>query len=116
MLQTLLCIYEGVTVDIKLLNQDELLKGKFSTIEEYYCVLDMEGNGDLYQITVNFFEFKYIRHEEFPTVEERSPKFSAGDKKTSFVFEIGEMIGCVFKDGKGIKCTLLSEDAYYLTQ
>lgn len=24
------------------------------------------------------------------------------------------MIGCVFKDGKGIKGTLLSEDAYYL--
>ncbi|WP_259383894.1 hypothetical protein, partial [Bacillus thuringiensis] len=104
----------GATVDIKLLNHDDLLKGKISTIEEYYCVLDVEGNGALYQVTVNFSEVKYIRHEEFPTVEERSPKFSEGKKKTSFVFEIGELIGCVFKDGKGIKGTLLSEDAYYL--
>lgn len=104
----------GATVDIKLLNHDDLLKGKILTIEEFYCVLDVEGNGDPYQVTVNFSEVKYIRHEEFPTVKERSPKFSGGDKKTSFVFEIGEMIGCVFKDGKGIKGTLLSEDAYYL--
>lgn len=104
----------GATVDIKLLNYDELLKGKISTIEEYYCVLDVEGNGDPYQVTVNFSEVKYIRHEEFLTVEERSPKFSEGDKKTSFVFDIGEKIGCVFKDGKGIKGTILSEDAYYL--
>ncbi|KAB2397356.1 hypothetical protein [Bacillus cereus] len=104
----------GATVDIKLLNYEELLKGKISTIEEYYCVLDVEDNGDLFQVTVNFSEVKYIRHEKFLTVEERSPKFSEINKKTSFVFDIGEKIGCVFKDGKGIKGTILSEDAYYL--
>lgn len=65
---------KGATV--KLLNHDELLKGKISTIEEYYCVLDMEGNGNLYQVTVNFSEVNYIRYEEFPTVSERSSKFS----------------------------------------
>ncbi|PGQ51401.1 hypothetical protein COA22_28605, partial [Bacillus cereus] len=73
-----------------------------TTIEEYYCVLDVEGTSGSYQVTVNFSEVKYIRHEEFPTVEERSPKYSEGDKKTSFVFKIGEKISCVFKDGKGI--------------
>lgn len=104
----------GATVDIKLLNHDEVLKGKITTIEEYYCVLDVEGTSGSYQVTVNFSEVKYIRHEEFPTVEERSPKYYEGDKKTSFVFKIGEKISCVFKDGKGIKGTLLSEDAYYL--
>lgn len=34
----------GTTVDIKLLSHDELLKGKVTTIEEYYCVLDVGGS------------------------------------------------------------------------
>lgn len=104
----------GANVEVKLLNHEELLKGKITSIEEYYCVLDVEGTSDSYQVTVNFSEVKYIRHEEFQTVEERSPKFNEGDKKTSFVFDIGEKIGCVFKDGKGIKGIILSEGAYYL--
>ena len=104
----------GVNVEIKLLNHEDLLKGKITSIEEYYCVLDMEGPSGSYQVTVNFSEVKYIRHEEFQTVEERSPKFSERDKKASFVFKIGEKIGCVFKDGKGIKGIVLSEGAYYL--
>lgn len=104
----------GATVDIKLLNHDELLTGKISTIEEYYCVLDVKGDGEPYQVTVNFAEVKYIKHKEFLTVEERSPKFSEEDKKTSFVFQIGERIGCSFKDGKGIKGVLIAEGTYYL--
>lgn len=67
-----------------------------------------------YQVTVNFAEVKYIRHEEFATVEERSPNFNPKDKKTSFVFEIGEKVSCVFKDGKRMKGFVLSEGAYYL--
>ncbi|EJR44481.1 hypothetical protein IIM_05170 [Bacillus cereus VD107] len=104
----------GANVEIKLLGLDTLLKGKVTTIEEYYCVLDVEGDGDPYQVTVNFAEVKYIRHEEFPTVEERSPNFIREDKKTSFVFELGEKVACAFKDGKGMKGFVLSEGAYYL--
>ncbi|WP_147808387.1 hypothetical protein [Bacillus sp. SH7-1] len=104
----------GVTLEIKLLGHDTLLKGKVTTIEEYYCVVDVEGDDGLYQVTVNFAEVKYIRHEEFATVEERSPNFNPKDKKTSFVFEIGEKVSCVFKDGKRMKGFVLSEGAYYL--
>ncbi|MGA4465987.1 hypothetical protein ACPA2L_25615 [Bacillus bombysepticus] len=104
----------GADVEIKLLGQEGLLKGKVTTIEEYYCVLDVKGDGDPYQVTVNFAEVKYIKHEEFPTVEERSPSLKFKDKSTSFVFEIGERIGCSFKDGKGMKGVLLSEGVYYL--
>ncbi|OUB62845.1 hypothetical protein BK750_20375 [Bacillus thuringiensis serovar jegathesan] len=53
----------GATVDIKLLNYDDLLKGEITTIEEYYCVLDVEGASDPSQVTVNLSEVKYIRHE-----------------------------------------------------
>jgi len=91
----------GTNVEIKLLGHESLLKGKVSTIEEYYCVLDVEGDDDPYQVTVNFAEIKYIRHQEFVSVEERSPNYTAEDKKTSFVFDIGEKIACAFKDGKG---------------
>ncbi|MBE7121994.1 hypothetical protein [Bacillus cereus] len=104
----------GTDVEIKLLGHESLLKGKVTTIEEYYCVLDVEGDGDSYQVTVNFAEVKYIRHEEFVSVEERSFNFMPEDKKTSFVFDIGEKIGCSFKDGKGMKGVVLSEGAYYL--
>ncbi|WP_413565494.1 hypothetical protein [Bacillus sp. 3P20] len=104
----------GADVEIKLLGHEGLLKGKVTTIEEYYCVLDVMGDGDPYQVTVNFAEVKYIRHEEFVSVEERSANYSPEDKKTSFVFDIGEKIACAFKDGKGMKGFLLSEGAYYL--
>ncbi|EOO65096.1 hypothetical protein IIC_06155 [Bacillus cereus VD021] len=104
----------GTDVEIKLLGHESLLKGKVTTIEEYYCVLDVEGDGDPYQVTVNFAEIKYIRHEEFVSVEERSPNYTLEDKKTSFVFEIGEKIACTFKDGKRMKGFVLSEGAYYL--
>ncbi|MEB8713901.1 hypothetical protein GH876_29460 [Bacillus thuringiensis] len=101
-------------VEIKLLGHESLLKGKVSTIEEYYCVLDVEGDDDPYQVTVNFAEIKYIRHQEFVSVEERSPNYTAEDKKILFVFDIGEKITCAFKDGKGMKGFVLSEGAYYL--
>ncbi|MGE6599792.1 hypothetical protein [Bacillus proteolyticus] len=79
----------GTDVEIKLLGHESLLKGKVTTIEEYYCILDVEGYGDPYQVTVNFAEVKYIRYEEF-------------------VFEIGEKIACAFKDGKRMKGFVLS--------
>ncbi|MBE7145047.1 hypothetical protein [Bacillus paranthracis] len=104
----------GTNVEIKLLGHESLLKGKVTTIEEYYCVLDVEGDGDPYQVTVNFAEVKYIKHEEFVPVEERSPNYTPEDKKTSFVFAIGEKIACAFKDGKRIKGLVISEGAYYL--
>ncbi|EJQ60413.1 hypothetical protein IG7_05602 [Bacillus cereus HuA2-4] len=104
----------GTDVEIKLLGHEGLLKGKVITIEEYYCVLDMVGDGDPYQIIVNFAEVKYIRHKEFVSVEERSPNYTPEDKKTSFVFEIGENIVCAFKDGKRMKGFVLFEGAYYL--
>ncbi|QWH03964.1 hypothetical protein EXW52_27865 (plasmid) [Bacillus mycoides] len=104
----------GAYVEIKLMGYDALIKGKVTTIEEYYCVLDVEGDSDPYQVTINFAEVKYVKHEEFPTVEERSPNFSSEDKATSFVFELGEKIGVAFKDGKSMKGSVLSEGAYYL--
>ncbi|MEC3226077.1 RNA chaperone Hfq [Bacillus thuringiensis] len=104
----------GSYVEIKLMGHDSLLKGKVTTIEEYYCVLDVEGDSDPYQVTINFAEVTYIKHEEFLTVEERSPNFNSENKGTSFVFEIGEKIGVAFKDGKSMKGVLLSEGAYYL--
>ncbi|MEB9506439.1 hypothetical protein P4J13_21125 [Bacillus anthracis] len=104
----------GANVEVKLFGYDALIKGKVTTIEEYYCVLDVEGDSDPYQVTINFAEVRYIKHEEFPTVEERSPKFSHEDITTSFVFEIGEKIAVVFKDGKSMKGFVLSEGAYYL--
>lgn len=57
---------------------------------------------------------KYIRYEEFAIVEERSPNFNLKDKKISFVFEVGEKVSCVFKDGKCMKGSVISEGAYYL--
>lgn len=104
----------GTDVEIKLLGHESLLKGKVTTIEEYYCVLDVEGDGDPYQVTVNFAEIQFIRHEEFLSVEERSPNYTSEDKETSFVFGVGEKIACVFKDGKRMKGFVLSEGAYYL--
>lgn len=104
----------GSNVGIKLFGCDALIKGKVTTIEEYYCVLDVEGDSDPYQVTINFAEVYYIKHDEFLTVEERSPNFSPEDMTTSFVFEIGEKIGVEFKDGKRIKGSVLSEGAYYL--
>ncbi|EJP83474.1 MULTISPECIES: hypothetical protein [Bacillus cereus group] len=104
----------GNNVEIKLFGHESLLKGKVTTIEEYYCVLDVEGDGNPYQVTVNFAEVKYIRHEEFVPVEERSPNYTLEDKKTSFVFALGEKIACAFKDGKRIKGLVISEGAYYL--
>jgi len=47
------------------------------------------------------------------SVEERSPNYTPEDKKTTFVFEIGEKIACAFKDGKRMKGFVLSEGAYY---
>lgn len=104
----------GTDVEIKLFGHEGFLKGKVTTIEEYYCVLDVDGDGDPYQVTVNFAEVKYIRHEEFVSVEERSPNYTPEDKKISFAFDIGEKIACAFKDGKGMKGFVLSEGAYYL--
>ena len=56
----------------------------------------MDGDGEPYQVTVNFAEVKYIKHEEFVSVEERSPNYTPEDKKTSFAFDIGEKIAFAF--------------------
>ncbi|WP_309411810.1 hypothetical protein [Bacillus cereus] len=94
----------GADVEIKLFGHEGFLKGKVTTIEEYYCVLDVDGDADPYQVTVNFAEVKYIRHEGFVSVEESPPNYTHEDKKISFAF----------KDGKGMKELILSEGAYYL--
>ena len=104
----------GVEVSVKLFNRVDLLKGKVTTIERYYFVLAMEEEGKTYQITINFSEVKYIKHDVFPTVQERSPKGNLENTKTSFVFNLGEQLVCVFKDGKIVKGELLSENAYYV--
>uniref|UniRef100_UPI003F491190 hypothetical protein n=1 Tax=Bacillus multifaciens TaxID=3068506 RepID=UPI003F491190 len=104
----------GTYVSVKLLGIDELVRGKVSTIEKYYIVLDVEDEGEINQVTINFSVIKFIKHDYFPTVEERSPKENISNPKTSFIFDVGEQIGCVFRDGKILKGELLSEDAYYI--
>lgn len=102
----------GSEVSIKVFGVDSLIKGIVSSIEKYYLVIDVTEEEDKYQVTVNFPEIKYIKHEHLPTVEERSTKEI--ESHTSFVFSVGDKMACVFKDGKGIKGTLLSEGAFYL--
>ncbi|PGZ57367.1 hypothetical protein COE58_25830 [Bacillus cereus] len=104
----------GATVTVKLADTEGVIKGIISTIEQYYFVVDVEEAGEKYQVTVNLGGVQYIKHDEFQTVEERSPKKAAEDLSTTFVFNVGEKIGCVFKNGKMLKGTLLSEGAYYL--
>ncbi|HFU7090120.1 TPA: hypothetical protein ACGN8S_005274 [Bacillus cereus] len=102
----------GSEVTIKLFGVDSLLKGIVSSIEKYYLVVDVEEDDTKYQVTVNLSEIKYIKHEQLPTVEERSSKEI--ESNTSFVFSVGDKVACVFKDGKGIRGTLLSEGTFYL--
>ncbi|MBE7106159.1 hypothetical protein FT637_25070 [Bacillus cereus] len=101
----------GCAVSVKVFGVDSLIKGIVSSIEKYYLVIDVEEKDEKYQVTVNLPEIKYIKHDKLPTVEERSSKDI--DSSTSFAFYVGETIACYFKDGKGIKGTLLSEGAFY---
>ncbi|EJQ35994.1 hypothetical protein IEE_05514 [Bacillus cereus BAG5X1-1] len=106
----------GSEVSIKVFGVDSWIKGIVSSIEKYYLVIDVAEGEEKYQVTVNLSEIKYIKHEELPTVEERSANDI--DKSTSFVFSVGDKVGCMFKDGKGIgikvPVTVLSEGAFYL--
>ncbi|MBU4643120.1 hypothetical protein [Bacillus toyonensis] len=102
----------GCEVSVKVFGVDSLIKGIVSSIEKYYLVIDVVEGEDKCQVTVNFPEIKYIKHEQLPTVEERSTKDI--ESNTSFVFSVGDKVACVFKDGKAIKGTLLSEGAFYL--
>lgn len=104
----------GSEVAVKLFDRDDFLKGKVSTIEQYYLVLDVVEEGKTYQVTVIFGSVKYIKHDKFPIVQERSSKGNCEKKDTSFVFNLGEKIVCVFKDGKMVKGELLAEDTYYV--
>lgn len=102
----------GTEVSIKLFGVDPLLKGVVSSIEKYYLVIDVEEKSEKYQLTVNLSEINYIKHEQLPSAEERSSKEI--ESYTTFPFFVGDKVACVFKDGKGIKGTLLSEGAFYL--
>ncbi|PGZ25361.1 hypothetical protein COE50_27575 [Bacillus anthracis] len=102
----------GSEVSIKLFGVNSLIKGIVSSIEKYYLVVDVEDEGGKLQVTVNLSEINYIKHEQLPSAEERSSK--EFESNTSFVFSVGDKVACVFKDGKGIKGTLLSEGAFYL--
>ncbi|PEF45170.1 hypothetical protein CON22_17975 [Bacillus cereus] len=104
----------GSKVSVKLFGVPDIVKGKVSTIEQYYFVIDVEDGEEVNQVTINFAAVKYIKHDCLPTVKERSPKGDSGDISTSFVFSIGDELKCAFRDGKGVKGTLLSEDGYYL--
>ncbi|PFE71506.1 hypothetical protein CN316_09995 [Bacillus cereus] len=104
----------GSEVSIKLFDTEGLIKGIVTSIEQFYLVVDVEKEGLIYQVTVNLGEVEYIKHAEFPTVEDRSPKKDTDDVSTSFVFNIGEKIICTFRDGKRLKANLLSESAFYL--
>ncbi|MGE7869297.1 hypothetical protein ACQKNO_24535 [Bacillus paramycoides] len=102
----------GSEVSVKVFGLDAVIKGFVSSIEKYYLVIDVEEAEERYQVTINFPEIKYIKHEQLPTVEERSSKDI--EKETTFVFTVGDKVACFFKDGKGFKGTLLSEGEYYL--